>query len=212
MGDDAQLVPALWLLAVYRLGRSEHATVDRLVERLSSLAQKIGDPGLLCLADLQVSPLYQGRLTEAQQKLTHASLPRAMQISSVPWHINMGSVPPLSGWRILVTVYGYWELPEQATQRIQEACDLAAEINAPMTTCYAVSRKCWQHAFAGEIDAISSEADKLLQITRQHELRNFELASIFFIHSVDNQAGNSSIEEINKMYQAMEEYQSLGTV
>ena len=81
-----------------------------------------------------------------------------------------------------------------------------------MTTCYAVSRKCWQHAFAGEIDAISSETDKLLQITREHELRNFELAAIFFIHWVNNQAGNSSIEEVDKMCQAMEEYQSLGTV
>ena len=34
LSDDARLVPALWLLAVYRLGRSEHHQVDRLVERL----------------------------------------------------------------------------------------------------------------------------------------------------------------------------------
>jgi predicted ATPase/DNA-binding SARP family transcriptional activator len=211
MGDDAQLVPALWLLAVYRLGRSEHATVDRLVERLSSLAQKIGDPGLLCLADLQVSPLYQGRLTEARQSLTHASLPRdADQQRSLAYQYGMS--PSVLGLAYLSNCLWLLGFPEQAAQRSQQACDLAAEINVPMTTCYAVSRKCWQHAFAGEIDAISSEADKLLQITRQHELRNFELAAIFFIHWVNNQVGDSSIEEIEKMCQAMEEYQSLGTV
>lgn len=59
MHDDARLVPALWLLAVYHLGRSEHQAVDRLVERLARLANEVRDPGLSSLASLQVSPLYQ---------------------------------------------------------------------------------------------------------------------------------------------------------
>jgi DNA-binding SARP family transcriptional activator/tetratricopeptide (TPR) repeat protein len=41
MGDDGRLVASLWMLATYRLGRSEHARVDRLVRRLSSLARNL---------------------------------------------------------------------------------------------------------------------------------------------------------------------------
>ena len=99
LSDDARLVPALWLLAVYRLGRSEHHQVDRLVERLVSLAQKIGDPDLLCLANLQVSPVYQGRLYEARQILMRASQPpryRSTMLPGIPlWDGAIGGRPGL---------------------------------------------------------------------------------------------------------------------
>lgn len=186
MADDARLVPALWLLAVYRLGRSEHATVDRFVARLSSLAQKIGDPGLTCLADLQVSPLYQGKLVKAREILTRASLPRDIdQQRSLAYRYGMSpSVVALAYLGNCLWLLGF---PEQATQRSQEACELAAEIKVPLTTCYALSRMCWQRAFAGDIEATRLQTRKLLQITRQYEFRNFELAALFLQHWVHTQ-------------------------
>lgn len=140
MGDNLQLVPALWLLAVYRLGRAEHSTVDRLVERLYSLAQKIGDPGLLCLADLQLSPLYQGRLEEALPILVRASLPRQVELQR-SLALQYGMSPSVVGLAYLAHCLWLLGFPQQAAKSSQEACDLAAEINVPMTTCYAVSRK-----------------------------------------------------------------------
>jgi DNA-binding SARP family transcriptional activator/predicted ATPase len=211
LGDNAQLVPALWLLAVYRLGRAEHAAVDRLVDRLFRLAQNIGDPGLLCLADLQISPLYQGRLEEARKILIRASMPRDVeQQRTLALHYGMS--PSVVGLAYLAHCLWLMGYLEQADQCSQEACDLAAEINVPMTTCYAISRSIWQNAFAGEIEAIPSQAGKLLQITQQHELRSFELAAIFFMEWVKNQSGDSSVEVIDKMCRAMEEYKSLGTL
>ncbi|MBK8128966.1 MAG: hypothetical protein IPK53_08480 [bacterium] len=67
--DSAQLVPALWLLATFRLGRSEHVEVDKLCARLLRLAQQAGDPDLLALARFQVSPFYQGKFIQARLRL-----------------------------------------------------------------------------------------------------------------------------------------------
>lgn len=63
----------MWLLAVYRLGRSEHAEADRLFKRLSHLAQEADDPALLALAKLRVTSYYQGRFAEARRDLERAS-------------------------------------------------------------------------------------------------------------------------------------------
>ena len=209
LADDARLVPALWLLAVYHLGRSEHAAVDSLVKRVYSLAQKIGDPNLLCLASLQVSPLYQGRLIEARQILSRASQPRDVaQQRSLAY--RYGLAPSVVALAYLS--HCDWLLGDEdgGTRSSQEALDLAEKVDVPMTSCYAIGRASWQHAFAGQIGAALLHAEKLLHITRQHELRSFELAAIFMIQWVKNQAGDSSAEGINKMSGAMEEYRSLG--
>ncbi len=81
-----------------------------------------------------------------------------------------------------------------------------------MTICYAVSRACWRLVFAGELEAAQDQADKLLTITRQHELRNFEIAAEFFLHWINVQKGDHSLAEVEKIHHAMEEYLNLGTV
>jgi DNA-binding SARP family transcriptional activator len=82
--DHAQLIPALWLLATYRIGRSEHAEADKLSQRLFRLAQQAGDPALLALASLQVSPFYQGKFAEARRLLA----PCRTSSRSAPWRCN----------------------------------------------------------------------------------------------------------------------------
>jgi len=211
MADDAQLVPALWLLAVYRLGRSEHEIVDRLVERLNNLAQMIGNPELLCLADLQVSPLYQGKLAMARQILTRASLSRDVEMQRSLAY-QYGISPSVVGLAYLGNCLWLEGFPEQAAQRSQEACDFAEELNVPIITCYVLSRICWQNAFAGEIESVRFQAEKLLQITRQHEFRNFELSALFFLHWVNTQTGVPTAHDMDKIFQAMEDYQNLGTL
>jgi hypothetical protein len=71
--DPSKLIPALWLLATFRLGRSEHSEVDRLSAQFFELAKKLNDPALFALASLQVSPLHEGRLREARRILERAA-------------------------------------------------------------------------------------------------------------------------------------------
>jgi DNA-binding SARP family transcriptional activator/tetratricopeptide (TPR) repeat protein len=211
MHDDARLVPALWLLAVYHLGRSEHQAVDRLVERLARLANEVRDPGLSSLADLQVSPLYQGKLVEARQLLEYAAQNRDLELQrSLAYRYGMS--PAVVGLAYLGNCLWLQGETEEAARRSLEACELAEEIAVPINTCYALSRICWQNAFCNEYHETRKIAGKLLQITVQHGFRNFELAAHFFLHWVNICTGIQEEQELENMHQAMEGYQGLGTI
>lgn len=211
MADNALLVPALWLLAVFRLGRSEHEIVKRLVERLSVLAEKTGNPGLLCLADLNVVPLHQGNLVQARQILTRASQWRDLDLQR-SLAIQFGMSPAVVGLAYLGNCLWLMGFEEQAARCSQEACEFAEALNVPMTSCYALARNCWQLAFGGEIEATWSQTRKLHQVARQHGFRNFELAAVFFHHWANALTGHATTRTIHQMHQTMEAYQSLGTV
>ena len=211
MEDNAQLVPALWLLAVYRLGRSEHTLVDKLVERLYRLAQKLNDPGLLCLANLQVSPLYQGKLVEARQILERASQPRELDLQrSLAYQYGMS--PTIVALAYLGNCLWLMGLVEQADQCSDEACQIAEELDIPMSTCYALGRLLVQKALDRDLENYQTQAEKLIHIARQHNLRNFELGGIFYLHWFNTQEGMPSVRDIEIMEEAMEAYHQLGTV
>lgn len=196
---------------MYRLGRSEDHQVDRLVERLVSLAQKIGDPDLLCIANLQVSPVYQGRLLEARQILIRASQPRDIaQQRSLAYRYGMA--PSVVALAYLSHCHWLLGEEEQAMLANQEALHLAEKINIPMTSCYALGRASWQHVFTGQIEAVRLHAEKLLEITRQHEIRSFELAAHFLLAWVKVQSGDPAGMHIESMYQLMQDYKNLGTI
>jgi DNA-binding SARP family transcriptional activator/tetratricopeptide (TPR) repeat protein len=211
MADNALLVPALWLSAVYRLGRSEHEIVNRLVERLTVLAEKTGNPGLLCLADLNVVPLHQGRLIQARQILTRVSQWRDLDLQS-SLAIQYGMSPAVVGLAYLGNCLWLMGFEDQAAQCSQEAIEFAEALNVPLTRCYALARSCWQLAFGGEIEAVRPLTRELHQVARQHEFRNFELAAVFFHHWANALTGHATTRRIHQMHQAMEAYQSLGTV
>jgi DNA-binding SARP family transcriptional activator/predicted ATPase len=211
VADDAKLVPALWLLAVYRLGRSEHHAVDKLVQRLAKLATKMRDEGLSCLANLQVSPLYQGRLVEAHQILTLASQNRDVDFQRRLAY-RFGMSPTVVGLAYLGNCLWLLGCPDEANEHSMAAYDFAEEISVPFTTCYALSRLCWQKAFSDQYEETRLFAKKLLYITGQHGFRNFELAANFFLHWVNFETGSQAIQELDKMAGAMEMYHKTGTV
>lgn len=211
LGDDTRLVPALWLLAVYRLGRAEYVKVDRLVVRISNLAQKIGDPELQSLADLQVGPLYQGRLNEARELLRRASQQRDVDLQrSIAYRYGLS--PAVVGLAYLSHCLWLLGYPDQAAACTKEAINLAKKVNVPMTSCYSLGRACWHHSFNGELEDTQKYAEELLHITQRHGFRNYELGAVFFIHWVNIQSGKRGEDVLEKMFQAMEEYHSLGTV
>jgi len=211
IADNAQLIPTLWLLAVYRFGRSEHSATNKLHERAVRLARQVNDPLLLNLVELNVSILHQGKLLEAKENLERSSQPFNEQVQRT-LALRFGMSPAIVARAYLANCLWLLGYPEQAAQHSKEACDLAEKLQYPMTICYAVSRACWWQAFAGELDAAKNQAEKLLVITKRHELRNFELAALFFLHWINIQKGDHNLTELEKINQAMEEYLHLGTV
>jgi len=186
--DHAQLIPALWLLATYRLGRSEHADVDKLTERLFRLAQQARDPALLVLASLQVSPFYQGRFAEARQLLEQASamLDVEQQRSLA---LQYGMAPAVVALAYLAECLWLLGFSDESGRRIQEARELAEQVQHPMAVCYALGRSCWLAAMQGELEDVCGYAAALGQMAQKFGLESFALAARFWGHWAANQGG-----------------------
>lgn len=209
--DNPQLIPALWLLATYHIGRSEHAEVDKLVDRLYRLAQQAGDADLLVLASLQVSPFYQGRFAEARQSLEQCvatqDLTQQRRLA-----LQYGLAPAVTGLAYLAECLWVLGLPKQAEQRMQEACELAGKVQHPMAACYAFGRACWLTAGKGDLEGVRSHATALNQVAEKYELQNFSLAAQFFTEWAAIQGGAPTVEGIAAMHRAIETYHATGTV
>jgi len=211
IGDDAQLIPALWLLATYRIGRSEHAEADKLVERLSRLAGRAGDPALVALASLQVSPFYQGRFAEARWLLERASAVRDVE-QQRDLALRYGLAPAVVGQAYLAECLCLLGFPDQAGQRMQEVRSLAEQVQHPMALCYALGRSCWSAALLGELEGLRGHAVALGGVAAKFGLANFALASRFFEEWAANQGGTPTAEGIAAMHEALEQYRATGTI
>ncbi|MFW6163979.1 MAG: hypothetical protein ACODAJ_14525 [Planctomycetota bacterium] len=209
--DDARLVPALWLLATYHLGRSEHAEVDRLVERLYRLAQEAGDRALLALANLQVSPFYQGKFAEARPILERASAAPDVDLQRELAE-RYGMAPAVVGLAYLAVCLWLLGFPAAADERMREARELAEQVGHPMAICYTVSRSCWLAAMKGELEDARRHAAVVDDVAREFRFENFVLAARFFTHWTAVQGGAPADEGIAQMEQAMDAYRATGTV
>lgn len=208
--DSAQLIPALWLLATFHLGRSEHAEVDKLVARLFRLAQQAGDPDLLALARFQGSPFYQGKFTLARRLLEEASAaPDVAQQRRLAQQYGMA--PAVVALAYLGGCLWLLGLPEEADQRNQEALKLAEQVQHPLTSCYVLSRSCWLAAVKGSFEAVRAYAEKLYQAAEPYSFNNFVLAARFFRHWTAVHTTPPRAEDIEQMHQAIEAYRTTGT-
>ena len=211
ISDHSQLIPALWLLSVYRLGRSEHAEVDRLVARLFRLAQQSGDPALLSLASLQVSPFYQGKFIEARVPLERTCSFRDLSQQCALAQLY-GMAPVVVGPAYLAECLYFLGFPSQADRYSMEARELAEGIKHPMTSCYAISRSCWLAASKGDLVQLRDQSAKLFHITQRYGFKNFEFAAVFFENWANVQSGKSASKAIDKMQRMIEAYHATGTV
>ncbi len=211
LDDSAQLVPALWLLAIFRAGRSEHAEVDKLCARLLRLAQQAGDPDLLALARLQVSPFYQGKFVQARRLLEEA----AAETNVAQQHRlaqQYGMAPAVVARAYLAECLWLLGFPEEADQRGREARQLAEQIQHPMTTCYALGRSCWLAAVKGDVGAARDFASRWRRVAEQYGLEVFAFAAQFSAHWAAVLQGDPPADRIAQMQQAMEAYRATGTL
>jgi predicted ATPase len=209
--DVSQLHPAIWLLALFRLGRSEHAEVDRLVARLVEISKKNNDPALHAMSSLQVSPLYQGKLTEAHKSLEIAGeAPDVNLQRSLTVRYGMAPAAIALGYQgNCLWLLGY---PDQAVEMDIKAHELATSIEHQLSLCYVISRSCWLSVLLDNKDQLQRKSDLLSEISHQYGFKNFELVAIFFKNLLE--LGNSCRrkQKIEAMQYTIQAYLSTGTI
>jgi adenylate cyclase len=209
--DSSKLIPVLWLLSTFRIGRSEHAEVDRLVARLVKLAQKTNDPALLTIAFIQVSPFYQGRFSEARRLLERAAAVQDIKQQRYIAH-RFGFAPAAIALTYLSNCLWIMGCPEQADHANQQAIKIAEAVNHPMTTCYVICRACWIGAMKGDLNQVQVHVDQLYQLASKYGFKNFEYAAIFFKNWLKFMHQKDAAQPLQEMHEVMEAYYATKTV
>jgi len=211
-GDDtSQLIPALWLLATFRLGRSEHAEVDRLVARLFRLAQHTQDPAMITLAYFQASSFYQGRLKEARVLFERAAASQEIHQQRFLSH-RFGFAPAAMALTYLSNCLWLMGFPLQAERTSIQAFEMAEIVGHPMTTCYVTSRACWIGVLRGDLEQVQEHAYQLNQVAGRFGFKNFEYAALFFMNWVKFMHQEDSDQAIEAMNNVIEAYYATKTV
>jgi DNA-binding SARP family transcriptional activator len=210
--DDAQLVTALWPLTVFRIGRSEHAQVDGLAERMERLAQRSGDPALIALTLLRVSPFYQGRFAQARRGFEAASARLDLTLQRELAQ-RFGMAPAAVGLAYLAECLWVLGLPEAAAERGREALELVERVDHPMTTGYVLGRACWLAATRRDAGSTRRFARDLGRTAETHGLGAFRLAATFFRHQsgVRDATTDDDASCLRPMRDAIDAYRAAGT-
>jgi hypothetical protein len=209
--DNAQLIPALFLLAVFRMGRSQHEVGIKLGERADRLARQAGDPLLISLANLQAGAFYQGNFREGRERLQVASATPDLTHQSLLAK-QFGLAPAVLGLAYLAECFWILGFPEESERAGRAARELAAQLQHPMTTCYVLGRACWLAGLQRDRGAMATLAAALLPIAQQYRLLNFALAAGFHQRWALVQGGLGSVETLGEMQQAIEGYRATGTL
>ncbi len=207
--DVAQLVEALWLLAVFHLGRSEHHLVQRALERLAALASKTGDPGLVALTRLNAGTIYQGRFTEARPQLEAAAEHPDLDVQRQLAH-DFGMAPAVVALAYLAECVWFLGDPVEAERRQREARVWAERIDHPMTTCYMLGRAVSLAAVRGDADRTRALAHELATVAAAHDLGYFALAATLYAHRAAVRLGGT-VADLDAMQTAIERCASTGT-
>lgn len=209
--ENTKLIPALWLLATFRIGRSAHAEVNRLVARLFKLAQQTNDPALLKLAYMQISPFYQGKFSEARRLLERAAAIQDINQQRYIAH-RFGMAPAAIALTYLSNCLWIMGYPEQANHANQQAIKIAEAVNHPMTTCYVISRACWIGAMKADLNQVQAHVDQLYQLASKYGFKNFEYAAVFFKNWLNFMHQKDATQPIQAMHEVIEAYYATKTV
>jgi len=209
--DTTKLIPFLWLLAAFRIGRSEHTEADQLVARLFKLAQQTKDPALLTLAYLQVSPFYQGKFKEARLLLERAAALQDVNQQRYLAH-RFGFAPAPIALTYLSNCLWLMGFPKQSDQVNVKAFEIAKTIGHPMTICYVTSRACWIGVLKEDLDLVQAHAEQLYLASDKYGFKNFAYAAVFFMNWVKLKHQADVDQAIEAMNNVIESYYATKTV
>jgi DNA-binding SARP family transcriptional activator len=205
--DDAQVLPALWHLHVFHIGRSEHAQAHALKARLACLADRLGDPLLHSLARFDVTSYYRGHFETARRQLEAAGADPDVAQQRVLAE-RFGIAPAVVALAYLAECTWLLGLPQEAEARGHAALELAAAVDHPSTSCHAYSRGCWWAALRGDRDETATMAAALLAIARPHGLGYFVLTGEFFARFASIEGASRT--RLARMEATLERYRRAG--
>jgi tetratricopeptide (TPR) repeat protein len=206
--DGPRLLPALWSLSLFRLGRAEHAEIDRLFERMRRLADSTGEPALVELASVNVSPFFQGRFAEARRQLEEACARSDVALQHYLAH-EFGTAPAVVARAFLAECAWLLGLPEDSERWAGEARAWAERVAHPMTSCSVLVRACGLAALRGDPAAMGALAEELHAAAAPHALETFVIAAAFFAHYAALRA-NPSPELLEPLRGLVERYHATG--
>ncbi len=165
VGDKWNSFVVLFGIWAWRLVRDELVLSLKLSEEIMSLAELLGDPGMMMEAHhVPANSLYYLGDFEAARK--HCEDGFALYDEDrCRMHCHR------SGQNSGVTLQSYWALanwhlgyPDQALERIESAIDLAHHLKHPFSQCYSLHFSAWVHQYArlGEKTLEYAEAEQRL--------------------------------------------------
>jgi len=212
--DDASLVPVLWSLSVFRVGRSEHAVVHDLAKRMRRLAHATHDPTWIALTQLDVSFFYRGRFAAARAALegAAASPDPEMQRGLAQ---RFGMAPAVVAMAYLAECLWLLGQSEEAELRGAEALAWADRLAHPMTSAYTHARACWRAATRGCDAALAAHVTALHALATAYGLEAFLRAATFFTELATLRTGGADDREasvrLHRMRTAIDRYLASGT-
>lgn len=209
--DVERLVPLLWNLKGFRLGRAEHDEAERLANRLFRIARKTDDLDLATIAYMQVTNFYQGKFKQARHILERAAIPREIDLQRRLAQ-NYGMAPAAVALCHLYNCLWVMGFSEKAALSNAQGSKLAAALEHPLTYCYVACRACWVGAVKRDIQQIQTRVLPLIAEARRCEFKIIECAALFFQNFVSLQLGQDVSRALNRMEAAMNEYYATRTV
>ena len=168
IGDSPQIVPALFGMWRYYIGRGDCTVTRDLGRQLLELGTNSDDMSAVVLGHygLGFALFCYGELNEARVQLEdgYKLYDRNLR-ESLAFRLGQDpGVACLSYWALALWVLGY---PEQAKHTTQKALTLAEELSHPFSSAYALSLACQVLQLRGEIDELCMMSEAAINISRE---------------------------------------------
>ena len=168
IGDTPEIVPVLFGLWRYYVGRGDcHVTRD-LGRQILDIGEVSGDQAAVVLGryGLGYALFCHGQLEAAGEQLEagYKAYDRGMH-DNLSFRLGQDPcVACLAYLALALWVRGY---PEQARLRMQEALGLAEDLSHPFSQAYARSLACQILQLRGDVDAVRTMSDHAIEIARE---------------------------------------------
>ena len=168
VGDAPEIVPALFGLWRYYVGRGDCNITRDLGRQILDIGEDAGDQAavvlghyglgyaLFCHGDLEDAGIHLEAGYRAYDRRLRQEL--SFRLGQDP------GVACLAYWALALWVLGY---PEQARKRIQDALALADDLAHPFSQAYARSLACQVMQLRGEIDEVRTMSDHAIEIAQE---------------------------------------------
>jgi predicted ATPase/class 3 adenylate cyclase len=205
------LLPVLYGLIRFHVGRAEYQEARTLADRLVHLAESMGDAehlGGSHYAGVGYSLFNLGELATARAALEHAI---ALYDPDRHGHLafQYGRDPGEGALDLLAIVLWVMGYPDQALERSAQALALAQRLKHPTTLGSALGYAAQLHVLRGEAQAGLAEADTLLTLATEHAAPVMSIGGALYKARALGALGRGA-EGLTLFHEGLAIYQSTG--